>query len=367
MASMASDARGVGPSCIAALTLAAFLTLGAQAAQAQAWSTRAPILEAIQEVAVAELDGRVYLVGGLTGFDVSDRVEVWDPGSDSWSFAAPLPIPLHHTTATAVAGRLYVIGGWSDLFATPLAHVFVYDPGADSWSEKTAMPTARGSPAATALAGKIYVTGGDPGDTDFAVYDPVTDSWQTLPPMPTGRQHLGAAAAGGLVYAVGGRESLGAGEDNVDAVEAYDPQTGSWSALAALPLARSGLAVAAVPPYVLAFGGEGNAADPDGVFADADAFDTRTGVWTPLSDMPTPRHGIGAAVLAGRVHIPGGAPAEGLAQSDVHEVYNPSTELAFHAVPALGFWPAAGVVALLAALVSRRPRAPAPPRARGRR
>ena len=36
--------------------------------------------------------------------------------------------------------------------------------------------------------------------------------------------------------------------------------------------------------------------------------------------MPTPRHGIGAALLAGGIHIPGGGPIENFSVSDVHEV-----------------------------------------------
>jgi N-acetylneuraminic acid mutarotase len=320
------------------------------------WSTRAPLLEAIQEVAVAGLDGKLYLVGGLVGANVSDRVERWDPDTDSWSYVAPLPIPLHHTTATALDGKLYVVGGWSDFFATEEDRLFEYDPVADTWTERASMPTARGSPAAAALDGKLYVVGGDPGSTDFAVYDPGTHLWTALPPMPTGRQHLGAAAVGGRFYAVAGRSSLGAGEDNVDALEVYDPVTSTWTSLPPLRNARSGLAVAAVDRFVFAFGGEGNEDDPDGVFADADAYDTAIATWFPLSDMPTPRHGIGAGVLGTSVHIPGGGPTEGFGLTDVHEVYDAQAELP-HAVPALG--PAGGVLltaSLVGAALRRRRR-----------
>ena len=118
---------------------------------ADPWSTRAPLLEAVQEVAVAELAGRVYVVGGLQGTAILNRVEVWDPVSDSWSFAATLHIPLHRTTATAVADKLYVIGGWPNFFGAPTARTFAYDPSTNTWTEKAPMPTARGSPAAAAV------------------------------------------------------------------------------------------------------------------------------------------------------------------------------------------------------------------------
>jgi len=333
---------------IAVLLFAASL-LAAPVAAADPWSTRAPLLEAVQEVAVAELGGRLYVAGGLQGAAILDRVEVWDPATDAWSFAAPLPIPLHHTTATAVGGHLYVIGGWPDLFVTPTDRVFEYDPGANAWTEKASMPTARGSPAAAAVDGRIYVAGGDPGATDFAVYDPALDTWQSLPAMPTGRQHLAAVGIDGLFYAISGRASLGAGVGNLAALEVYDPGTGTWSALPPIPTARSGLAAAAVGGrFAVAFGGEGNDADPSGVFGELEAYDTVLGQWTELSPMPTPRHGIGAATLAGLVHVPGGAPQEGFGLTTVHEVYDPSEELVVPPeLPALG---AAGRLALGLAL-----------------
>ena len=63
--------------------------------------------------------------------------------------------------------------------------------------------------------------------------------------------------------------------------------------------------------------------------------------------MPTPRHGIGAASLADRIHVPGGGPQEGFSLSAVHEVYDSSQELVAPPVPALG---AAGLLALALAL-----------------
>jgi N-acetylneuraminic acid mutarotase len=329
------------------IRLLAAIALAAPAASADPWSTRAPLLEAVQEVAVAELGGKVYVVGGLQGFSILNRVEVWDPLTDAWSYAATLPIPLHHTTATSVGGKLYVIGGWPNFFATPTARVFAYDPGTNSWTEKASMPTARGSPAAAAVGGKIYVVGGDPALTDFAAYDPALDSWQSLPAMPTGRQHLAAVGIGGRFYAISGRAT---GLGNLAALEVYDPGAAAWTALPPIPTARSGLAAAVVRDrYAVAFGGEGNDATPSGVFAEVEAFDTLTGEWIALTPMPTPRHGIGAATLAGRIHVPGGGPQEGFSLTTVHEVYDSSLELvAAPGVPALG---AAGQLALGLALV----------------
>ena len=66
--------------------------------------------------------------------------------------------------------------------------------------------------------------------------------------------------------------------------------------------------------------------------------------------MPTPRHGIGAANVGGRIHIPAGGPVEGFGVTDVHEVYDPSVELlVVSAVPATS---AIGLLALILALLA---------------
>jgi hypothetical protein len=39
--------------------------------------------------------------------------------------------------------------------------------------------------------------------------------------------------------------------------------------------------------------------------------------------MPTPRHGLAAIVLEGRIHVVSGGPQPGGSYSDVHEVFSP--------------------------------------------
>lgn len=319
--------------------------------QGSAWTTAAPLGVPRQEVAVAAVTGRVLVVGGiLDDTTTTDAVELWTPGTDSWSTRAPLPLPLHHTTATTVGGTVYVIGGWSDFFATPLAVCLAYDPVADAWTTRTPMPTPRGSPAAALVGGRIHVVGGWSGGSlaVHEVYDPATDSWSTAAPMPTARNHLGAATVDGTLLAVGGRLGLGAGVANTAAVEAWDALTNTWSVRAPLAEARGGLAVARLGDLVYALGGEGNDADPSGVFPDVEAYDLALDQWTARAPMPTPRHGIGAAPVGDGLHVPGGGTIEGFDVTDVHEVYRPVGDVPA-GVPAMT-WGALGtlVVAVLA-------------------
>ncbi len=313
-------------------------------ATAQPWSTRAVLPEARQEVAVAQLAGRIYVIGGFRGdLSIADTVEVYDPPTDSWSTTQPYPTPIHHAAAASENGKLYVIGGWSNFFGTPVNTVYEYDPTADTWTLKAPMPTARAGLAVANLGGKLYAAGGSPGarERDFAVYDPVLDAWAPLPLMPTPRNHLAAGAIAGRFYAVGGRSPSIGGE--TDALEAFDPGTGMWSAKPAMPTARGGIAAAVFGRHLIVFGGEGNPSHPDGVFEEVEAYDTVLDEWSSLTPMPTPRHGIGAAPFEGSIHVPGGGPVEGFGVTEVHEVYAPAADLVL-SLPSL----APGVAALLA-------------------
>ncbi len=309
-----------------ALALALGALFGAPQNGEAAWSERAPLPEARQEVAVAELGGLVYVLGGFrSNGSIADTVEIYDPDGDTWTVAAPLPVGLHHAGAASVGGRLYVIGGFTDFLFSPVDSVFEYDPNANAWTAKAPMPAARGALGIGVLNGLIYAVGGSPlaRERDLAVYDPGADTWTELPGMPTPRNHLAAGFINGRFYAAGGR-SGGIG-GITPALEEYDPESATWSARAPMPTARGGVGGAVVGGRLFVFGGEANIADPSGTFSENEAYDATTDSWTPESPMPTPRHGIGAAVLAGRVHVPGGGPVEGFGVSAVHEVFDPAS------------------------------------------
>ncbi len=282
-----------------------------------AWISLAPVLTPRQEIAVAAANGKVYVIGGLAGETVLASVEEYDPQTDRWGFVAPLPQPVHHAAAATVGDRIYVIGGYRTVAFDPTTDVHQYDPLLDRWMTVASLPSQRGALAAAAIDGKIYAAGGAPTFRELVVYDPATDHWTALAPMPTPREHLAAVAFGGKLFVVGGR---GAGR-NTGAFEMYDPITNQWTGLAPLPTPRSGLAAAVLGGRMYVFGGEGNSAVPSGVFAENESFDFASGRWQSELPMPTPRHGIGAAAIGTRIHIPGGATIAGFSTSDVHEAF----------------------------------------------
>lgn len=289
------------------------------------WGTRAPLIEANSEMAVAELDGKVYVLGGYPSTRVSVRtVQVYDPANDTWELTTPLPRPVNHPMAASVNGKLYFIGGQvSSSGSGPfLNEVHEFDPATATWTPRADMPTSRSGGVAAVIDDKIYVAGGRPSrGHDFAVYDPGTDEWTTLPDLPTDRNHTAGAAIDGKMYVVGGRFGAGFRSAMTNVLEVFDPVSNEWSTLAPMPTVRGGLNAVAANGCLHVFGGEGSS----GMFAQHEVYDPATDSWLSMEDMPTAVHGVtGLAFVDGTIHLPGGGTRTGGSSgSRIHQVFRP--------------------------------------------
>ena len=88
-----------------------------------------------------------------------------------------------------------------------------------------------------------------------------------------------------------------------------------------MPTGRSGMAGGVVGDCVYVFGGEGNPADPAGIFHQVEAYEPAADRWWSLPPMQTARHGIYAAVLGNVIYLPGGATQQGFGVTAVNEAY----------------------------------------------
>ena len=320
---MHHDQRGVGRRSAA---LALVLMTAATVAVADGeWGQRAELLAPNSEYAVAELDGKIYLLGGYPATRATvTTVQIYDTATDSWTIGQPLPAPNNHGMAASVGGKVYLIGGQTTARSAKYVDtVYEYDPAAPGWTAKAPMPTARSAAATAVIDGKIYVAGGrPPRGHDFAVYDPAADRWAALADMPAQRNHIAAAAIDGKLYIAGGRLGGGFRSEMTAALEVYDPAANAWATAPPLPRPRSGVNGILANGCFHVFGGEG----PDGMFADHDVYDPRNDSWTSLDPMPTPVHGVtGLAFVDGLIHLPGGGTAVGGSSGSlIHQVYQPA-------------------------------------------
>jgi N-acetylneuraminic acid mutarotase len=287
------------------------------------WSQEARLGEQRTEAAVVFLNGKIYVLGGMArGQDSHALNQEYDPATDRWRERAPMPHALSHAGAAALNGKIYVVGGFLrnvHLDAQSLA--FEYDPAADTWRTLAPMKNPRGAVGVVALTGKIHAIGGrDVNRVTVAtheVYDPATGKWSELAPLPKARDHLAAIASDGRIHVIGGR--FDASTDNTGLHDVYDPAvTPPWTSAAPLLTPRSGMAAVLYRGRILTFGGECNNGK---LFVENEGFDVKTGRWSRLAPMSSPRHGIQAATDGRVVYIPGGAPACGTGVSDTLQTF----------------------------------------------
>lgn len=105
-------------------------------------------------------------------------------------------------------------------------------------------------------------------------------------------------------------------------------ETSHWSERAQMPTRRAGLALAAWEQRLYAIGGEG----PEGVTGVVEVYDPLNDTWEYAAEKPTPTAYVAAAVVGGRIYVPGGCTADGGATAEV-EVYDPQADLWSEAAP----------------------------------
>lgn len=297
---------------LAAVTLLAVRILSAPGPRAaDGWTLLDEMPASRGETAAAVADGRLYVVGGMTGLDfaASSRVSVYDPSRDSWRAGPSLPEARHHAAAAAFNGSLYVSGG-ADPGGTPSATLWVLPQGGAAWQALAPIPEARLGHRMVAFDGRLFVVGGvagartEPGtdpsgmaDGSVLVYDLATGAWSAGAPIPLSRDHLSVVVADGEIWAIGGR----AGGVNHARVDIYDPDADAWRVGPELPDATSGAAEAVVNGWIFVSGGEDPVAgvivdrhwrlNPEGI------TELVTSPWEPLPYPPLAVHGAPGASL----------------------------------------------------------------------
>jgi N-acetylneuraminic acid mutarotase len=294
------------------------------------WGTKANLLINNSEFALAEANGKIYVLGGyppqMGPNRTSSAVQVYDIASDSWTMGPQLPLPNNHGMAASVNGKIYLLGGQTtddQNGATAVNNVWELDPAVGTWVAKAPMPTARSGGVAVASAGKIYVAGGRvPRGNDFAVFDPVANQWETLPNLPSQRNHLAGAAINGRIHIVGGRLGNGLSPLKSDAHEVFDPATRTWTNAAPMLSGRSGINSVMARGCFHVWGGE----SPTGMSPQHEYYDPRTNQWGSLRNMPLPVHGVvGSAFVNGLIWVTGGGTQIGGAFGSLHnQTYQPA-------------------------------------------
>lgn len=272
------------------------------------WRQAMPMPTQRSEMVAATWNGKIYVAGGMartsTGVSIAaSTFEVYDPVADVWMTLADMPQGLHHLAIAALDGKIYISGGFDDDFDPDVNALYAYDVSTNRWEVRASMPDTRAAHFMVALIGRLYVVGGvGPANTALWIYDPALDQWTTGPePLPTQREHLTAAVLNDQLYVIGGRwPSVG----NLAVLERYDPATQHWTRLADMPVGVGGLTAAAVNGRLHVTGGEDLTTLQ--TYNTHMIYDPTLDEWTTGLPLPTARHGLASAAVGDRWYVIGG-------------------------------------------------------------
>lgn len=267
------------------------------------WTPRANLPAGLAKFGAAAVGTRIVTAGG---YDTLRTVLLHDTASDTWTSGPPLASGTDNVAVAELGGRVHVVGG-----EARTAHQ-IYDPVAGSWSAGPVSPTIRFASAIAVLGGRLHLIGGwNYNNTSTGslashdVFDPVAGTWTALAPLATARNAAAAAVLDGRIVVIGGRApGIRAGDQtSLASCEVYDPVADRWTAGPTLPQARAGLAAVTLGGRLYALGGEST---PGGVRAAVTRLDSLTGSWTALADMPQAVHGLAAVVVGSDIWVLGG-------------------------------------------------------------
>jgi len=281
------------------------------------------------------VDGRVLFTGGGDCADANSSgiwasAELYDPTTGTFSLTGSMQTPREQHVATLLKdGRVLITGGVTgaspttgtavslasyrlvETSAIVLKSAELYDPATGTFSRTGSMSSIRDQHSATLLQdGRVLVVGG--GGEGYAsvssadLYDPATGRFTKTGSMKTGRWlHTATLLQDGRVLVAGGRSP----QDSVyRSAEVYDPATGRFGSAGSMGEGRQQhTATLLADGRVLIAGGYWSDGQHWRVLSSTEMYDPRTGNFSPIGSMGTPRDGATATLLDdGRVLIAGG-------------------------------------------------------------
>ena len=269
------------------------------------------------EVAGAFWDGKIAVAGGFDSPDqVVDRLDLFDVATGTWSVGPPLPHQYDHSSLAELGGRLYIVGGYTGGLSNPTNEVWSLGPGEPAWTLEPDLATRRGALATGSAGGKLVAVGGvdENGDvlSTTEIFTPGT-GWSAGPNLSIPREHLAAAGAGDKVYAIGGRNPGGA----TRSAESFIIGSDQWNDEGSLHDARSGMGAGTTSSGRVCTGG-GEVPGRSDTVPSIECYDG--GRWRRVANMSVPRHGLAVVAEGNRIRLVAGGPQPGFSFGDAHEV-----------------------------------------------
>ena len=209
----------------------------------ESWFPVASMSTARQDFQAFGFGGAKALVlGGYDGIDALSTTEFYDVSSDVWTAGPEMSTPrTHHRAVWMGETKLLITGGFNGVSET--ASCEILDVVSFTVTEAAPMLTARASHTLTPLGeGKFLAAGGFNAAEGFQlssceVYDALTDTWSAVAALPVARDNHaawtlpasdgenGVILTGGRVFDEAANLFTGLAEGAI-----YDPASATWTA-----------------------------------------------------------------------------------------------------------------------------------------
>jgi len=195
-------------------------------------------------------------------------------------------------------------------------------PARAGWNTLTAMPQPATGTAVEAIDGIVYFAGGFNGANlaTLQAYDPTTNSWTALADLPGPRYAGdGAGVINSQLYVAGGWTQSPPLPN--DTLFVYDRPTDRWSSLASMPhLSACGATGVIDGKLYVTTACNGFS----GYTSLLDVYDPGTDSWTSLANSASPHSQPAAGVINDKLYVAGGLRGDGNV-TNLLEVFDPAT------------------------------------------
>lgn len=253
------------------------------------------------------------LLGALLALSAS-VVAAW--AESSWTTVGDLPTAQLGATLTALQdGGALEAGGEPNLRVVPpprepsLATAFVFDPNSERWKRVADMPEGHSDGASVLLPnGEVMVIGGFADDlgtatASVAIFNPQSATWRDAAPMRYARAELTATVlidgrvlvTGGVVKETPAQPGSTFSATLTATTEVFDPRSNSWARGANMPAPRAGqVATLLADGRVLVVGGS----DGNNQVSSASEYDPAHDKWIKLPPLSKPIGNASIVTLA---------------------------------------------------------------------
>lgn len=288
------------------------------------WETMGRLSVGLTESGVAELDGLIYMFGGLDSaltWTSTTRSYVYNPETQEHRRIADLPRALTHLPAIPHEGKIYLFGGFvaGGPDADGYDDVWAYDPQTNSYEHVTDMTLPISGHAGVMIGSRVYLMSGmlrdgphfgSNSNKAFSIdLNDISAGWRTEADAPIARDHVSGATIDGMIYLIGGQvdddEYAGVRPD----VLRYDPSTRTWTHVASLPdggRAHDDQSTVVYRDKIIVAGGNFNGVKLENDSDDIWLYDPSDDAWSRLGTLPGQRTGGFARVIDGWFYFMGG-------------------------------------------------------------